>query len=284
MTRRSPAWYDAQYHTRAAIPEHPAILRHWFDSSAQARANLPCQLDLAYGDHASERLDIFHPVAAQRAPVLVYIHGGYWRALDKRDQSFVATPFVQAGVVVVLPNHALAPAVSLRHIVLQLVQALAWVQRHIARYGGDPARISVAGHSAGGHLAAMLLACHWPSVAPDLPPQLLRSALAISGLFDLEPLRHAPFLAGDLQLSAHEAVQLSPARLPAPAQGRLLAVVGGDERSEFQRQTRLIRRAWGAARVPVCEQIPGCHHMNVLNTLVEPGSRLQTLARGMLGL
>ncbi|MGZ5267046.1 MAG: alpha/beta hydrolase, partial [Caldimonas sp.] len=104
--RRTPEWFDAQYNNRARIPEHPEILRQWSERSAEARASLACVLDLAYGHAPSERLDIFVPEAAA-APVLVYLHGGYWRALDKRDQSFVATAFVAAGAMVVLPNYAL---------------------------------------------------------------------------------------------------------------------------------------------------------------------------------
>ena len=288
MATRPPAdWYDAQYDARAGIPEQAAIRQGWQDRSAHTRATVPCQLDLPYGPHATERLDIFGappPAGQPAAPVLVYIHGGYWRALDKRDQSFVAAPFVDAGALVVLPNYALAPAVTVRHIVLQMVQAVAWVHRHIGAFGGDPARLVVAGHSAGGHLAAMMLACRWAEVAPDLPPQVVSSALALSGVFDLEPLRHAPFLAPDLGLTAAEARALSPAHLPAPAAGRLTAVVGGDESAEFHRQTRLIRRAWGAATVPVCESVPGRHHMNVLHTLAEPASRVHRLALQLLGL
>ena len=120
---------------------------------------MSCLLAVPYGPHGTETLDIFGPSPApssapsptrgrRAAPALVYIHGGYWRALDKRDQSFVAEPFVQAGALVVLPNYALAPAVSVRHIVLQTVRAVAWVHRHISRHGGDPGRIVVAGHSA----------------------------------------------------------------------------------------------------------------------------------------
>jgi arylformamidase len=235
-----------------------------------------------YGDAGSEKLDIFGARGVRGAPVLVYIHGGYWRALDKADQSFVATPFVKAGGVVVLPNYALAPVVSVRHIVLQMVQALVWVQRNISAHGGNPKHIVVAGHSAGGHLAAMMLACQWPAVAADLPAQLLRAALSISGVFDVEPLRHAPFLAPDLQLTAAEARALSPALMAAPRRGRLLAVVGADESPEFQRQNRLIRQAWGPRVVPVCEAVPGRNHMDVLNALAEPGSRLHALAMGLL--
>ena len=290
------AWYDAQYDARAGITEQAAIRQSWVDRSRKARATLPCQLDLAYGHHRSERLDIFGGRATRSqavhngqrlrggAPVLVYIHGGYWRALDKSDQSFVATPFVDAGALVVLPNYALAPTVSVRHIVLQMVQALAWVFRNIAEHGGDPHRITVAGHSAGGHLATMMLAVHWPSVGADLPRQLLQAALSVSGLYDLEPLRHAPFLASDLKLTAAEARALSPAFMPAPEQGRLVAVTGADESAEFLRQNSLIRQAWGASAVPVCQTLPARHHMNVLHDLAEPGSRLHSLAKGLLGL
>jgi arylformamidase len=278
----APEWFDAQYNNRARIPEHLAILREWDERSHHARASLACSLDLAYGSEPSERLDVFTP-RAPGAPVLVYLHGGYWRALDKRDQSFVAPPFVAAGAMVVLPNYALCPAVGIEHIVLQLVQALAWVGRHAAEHGGDPARIVVAGHSAGGHLAAMMLACEWRAVAPDLPADLVKSALAVSGVFELEPLRHAPFLAPDLKLDAATARRLSPAAMPAP-RGRLISVVGADESEEFRRQNAAIAAAWGARTVPVCEEVPGRHHMNVLHELAEPSARTHRLALQLLGL
>jgi len=281
--RLSPGWLDAQYNNRARIPEHPEILREWTDRSAEARARLPCALDLVYGSDPSERLDVFTP-RAQGAPVLVYVHGGYWRALDKRDQSFVAAPFVDAGAMVVLPNYALCPAVSIEQIVLQLVQALAWVWRNAAAHGGDPTRIVVAGHSAGGHLATLMLACDWHAVAPDLPGDLVKSALSVSGVFELEPLRHAPFLAPDLNLDAASALRLSPAAMPAPARGRLVAVVGGDESEEFLRQNERIAEAWGPDVVTVCERVPGRHHMNVLHALAEPASRTHRLALQLLGL
>ena len=282
MARHSPAWYDAQYNNRARIPEHPAILQAWADDSARARAALHGVLDVAYGADPSERLDIF-PAARANAPVLVFVHGGYWRALDKRDQSFVAPPFVEAGAMVVLPNYALCPAVSVEHIALQMVRALAWVHRHAAAYGGDPSRIVVAGHSAGGHLAAMLLACDWKSVATDLPADLVKAALSVSGVFDLEPLRHAPFLAPDLKLTAASARRLSPAWMPAP-RGPLVSLVGGDESPEFLRQNQLIAQAWGPQTVTACEAVPGKNHMNVLNELAEPSSRVHRWGLHLLGL
>ncbi|WP_244503910.1 alpha/beta hydrolase [Variovorax sp. CF079] len=218
------------------------------------------------------------------APVLVYIHGGYWRALDKRDQSFVAPPFVDAGAMVVLANYALCPAVSIEHILLQLVQALVWVYRHAAEHGGDPERIVVAGHSAGGHLATMLLACDWRAVAPDLPADLVKSALAISGLYELEPLRHAPFLAPDLCLSAAPAQRLSPAAMPPPSRGSLVTVVGGDESEEFLRQAALISQAWGPRVVIAAERVPQRNHMDVLNELADPHSPTHRRALQLLGL
>jgi arylformamidase len=285
---RSPTWYDRQYNNRANIPEHPAILQDWFDSSVRARTDHPCRRDRRYGDGEAEALDVFlpgtgRPAPPGGAPVLVYIHGGYWRALGKGDQSFVAPPLARAGALVVLPGYALAPRVGIDHIVLQIARAVAWTWRHAREHGGDPGRIVVAGHSAGGHLAAMMLCCRWSELAPDLPPGLVRGALALSGLFDLEPLRHAPFLAPDLRLDEALARKLSPAALPAPA-GPLHALVGGDEKPEFQRQNRLIRRRWGARAVPVCEAIPRRHHMSILRDLADPSARAHRLALSLLGL
>ena len=244
MIRPDPAWLDAQYNARAAIPEHGQIFARWAADSAAARARSAPALDLRYGDGPFETLDVF-PAARPGAPVLVFIHGGYWRALDKRDQSFLAPPLVAAGAMVVLPNYALCPAVSIATIALQLTRALAWTYRNAERHGGNPARMVVAGHSAGGHLAAMMLACRWPEVGADLPSDLVKAALAISGLFDLEPLRHAPFLRADLRLTPADVRRLSPVRFAPPRQGKLAAVVGGAESAEFQRQNALIRSAWG---------------------------------------
>lgn len=282
MARPDPTWLDAQYNNRVRVPAAPQILERWANASALARAQSEGVLDIPYGTGPGETLDVFR-TAAPDAPVFVFIHGGYWRALDKRDHSFVAPALVEAGAMVVVPNYALCPAVSIEHITLQMVQAVAWVWRHAREHGGDPRRIVVAGHSAGGHLAAMLLNCHWPQVAPDLPGDLLRSALSISGLFELEPIRHTSFLAPDLHLTAESARHLSPALLPAPS-GHLAAVVGGDESDEFLRQNRLIREAWGERAVPVCEAVPGTNHFTVLHDLADANTRLHAIALQLLGL
>lgn len=287
-----PEWYERQYNNRANIPQSPQILQGWAEDSALARERTPAHLNLAYGDGPGETLDVFgaddanaRAKAKERArPVLVHIHGGYWRALSKSDQSFIAPPFVDAGALVVVPDYALAPQVSIEHITLQMARSLAWVWRHIGRFGGDRSRIVVSGHSAGGHLAAMMMACRWSELSPDLPRDLVRCGLSLSGLFELESLRHVPFLAPDLRLSEASALRLSPAWMPAPAKRKLIALVGELESEEFHRHNQLIRERWGAAVVPVCEAVPGRNHMTVLRELATRESRTHRLALGLLGL
>lgn len=285
-SRHDTARLEAQYNNRALVPDHAAVMARWAEASALVRREGRSLLDLPYGPGAGETLDIFPPTSAPAggAPVMVFIHGGYWRSLDKSDFSFVAPAFNAEGALVVVPNHALCPAVTVEHIALQMAAMLAWVWRHAAEHGGDPARIALVGHSAGGHLATMLLACRWKEVGADLPAQAVQGALSISGLYDLEPLRHAPFIQADLKLSPASVARLSPAFFPRPKGGKLHAVVGLDESDEFIRQNRLIRDVWGPTAVPVCETIPGRNHFTVLNDLADPASRLHELALRLLGL
>lgn len=279
-----PAWLDAEYNNRARVPEAAGLLARWAEASALARDGSPHKrLDQRYGDGPNESLDIF-PAATAGAPVLFFIHGGYWRALDKSDVSFVAPSFVADGAAVVVPNYALAPTVTIEEIALQMVRALAWTWRHAAEFGGDASRIVVAGHSAGGHLAAMLLSCRWKQVGDDLPPAPIAGALAISGLYDLEPVRLAPFLQADLRLTPQQVARLSPAFFPRPKNGKLFATVGGDESDEFLRHNQLIRDQWGPTAVPVCETVPGRNHFTVLESLVDPDGRLHELGLRLLGL
>jgi len=279
-----PAWLDAQYNNRARVPEAVAILARWAKASAVARDGSPAKrLDLRYGDGPNETLDVF-PAARPGAPILFFVHGGYWRALDKSDHSFVAPSFVADGATVVVPNYALCPSVTIEDIALQMTRALAWTWRHAAEFGADASRIAVAGHSAGGHLAAMLLSCRWKLVGEDLPLTPLSGALAISGLYDLEPVRLTPFLQGDLRLTPSQVARLSPAFFPRPKGGKLFTTVGGDESDEFLRHNQLIRDQWGPTAVPVCETVSGMNHFTVLESLVDPAGRLHELALRLLGL
>ncbi len=284
-----PAWLDSQYNNRALVPDHAIHFSRWQAWSADARRAPGVLTDVAYGHGPGETLDLFLPprrAGAGLAPVMVFIHGGYWRSLDKADHSFVAKPFVEQGAVVVVPNYALCPAVTIPDIAVQMVRALAWTWHHIATHGGDPDRITVAGHSAGGHLAAMLLGALWPQWDADLPASVVRNALSISGLFDLEPLRHTPFLQESLRLTPAQVRKASPAGWPAPSalagRSTLACVAGGDESAEFLRQNTLLQKAWGSSVVPVCETLPGLNHFSVLEALVDPSHRLHRMALDLL--
>ncbi|MEY3782141.1 MAG: hypothetical protein RIS97_319 [Pseudomonadota bacterium] len=285
MTTRDAAALDKLYNNRLLVPECMGILQRWTQDSAAVRQATDCNLNVAYGQIDSQKLDIFPSAttdSSKAAPVLIFIHGGYWRSLDKADQSFLAPAFTQQGSCVVIPNYSLCPAVTVSDIVLQLVNAVAWVYKNIEKFGGDPERITLAGHSAGGHLVAMLLSCLWQKFDTTLPNDVVKNALSISGLFELETPMHSPYLQDSLHLTPAEVKRISPAWMPAPASGKLYSVVGGDESPEFLRHNQLIQDAWGKQAVPVSEQLPSLNHFTVLEALCQPTHRLHQLACELL--
>ncbi len=288
MATKNSAWYDSMYNNRALVPNFADHFSNWIESSKAARANLNCQLDIAYGAGPNETLDIF-PAAKPNAPVVVFIHGGYWRSLDKSDHSFVAPPLHEMGACVVVVNYALCPGtpnepVTIPDIAMQMTHALAWVWQNIAKFGGNPKDVMVAGHSAGGHLAAMLLACDWKAVDKSMPAHWIQKALSISGLYDLTPLRKTTFLQDSLKLTAVHAQMASPALWPRPKKGVLYTVAGGDESPEFLRNNRLIHQTWGPKTVPVCEDLPGLNHFNIVTELTKKGTRLSALMKQLIQL
>jgi len=269
----TPGFVEREYNARAAVPAHGEWFARWAALSQQAREALRPALDLRYGSHANERLDLFVPDSPARG-TLVFLHGGYWRALDKSDHSFVAGPFVRQGLAVAVVNYDLCPSVSVADIVDECRRALAWVVREGPRHGAGRGPVVVAGHSAGGHLAAMLLATH--ATAMGLAEHPVAGVASVSGLHDLVPMTMFSFNA-DLRLTEAEAVRLSPARHAPASPAPILAVVGAEESSEFHRQAQLVWDAWPRNRPPGSAGplvVPGRHHFSVVADYADPDSRL----------
>jgi arylformamidase len=273
---------DREYNPRTQIPQFADFFARWKAQAGQTRASLHARLDLAYGPSASETLDLF-PASAPNSPLLVFIHGGYWRALDKADFSWVAPAYVAAGISVAIPNYGLVPSTPVGEIVRQMRRACAWAFENAGSIGVDKRRIFCAGHSAGGHLTAMMLATDWPRLSPRLPKRLLAGALSISGLFDLVPLTHAPFLSKDLGLDEQAACALSPAALEQHDPAPLLRAVGALESGEFHRQSAIIADHWPGACTGALIDVPGCNHLSVCDALAEPGTVLFDAARDAIG-
>ena len=277
----TPEFVERGYNNRAAVPDHPRWLAHYAESSAKARAALAPTLDLRYGPGPKETLDLFVPAGRARGTFL-FLHGGYWRALDKSDFSFVALPFVAEGCAVAVANYDLCPDVSIATIIEQSRRAVAWLVTEGAAHGVDPGRVVVGGHSAGGHLAAMMLVTDW--VAKGFARNPIAGAVSVSGVHDLAPMVQFVFNA-DLRLDDAEAARVSPVRLVPRSPAPLVLAVGADETSEFVRQTRILWDAWPAnrpagARAPLV--IPARHHFSVVVDYADSTSELTRATLGLL--
>jgi arylformamidase len=279
---------DAQYNLRAAVPGAVAHLAECARRSAELRALKPVRLNVGYGTGPYETLNLFPP-AKRGAPVLVFVHGGYWQRLDKMDFDYVGAPFLDAGAAFVNVNYGLAPGVGVGAMARQVQAALAWTWRNAPAFGGDRRRIHLAGHSAGGHLTALAWSADWPNeVAPGLPPDLVKSAAAISGLYDLEPIALC-YLNDALGLTPGDVAALSPIRRARPGSGAgsgaLSLWVGAGETAEFLRQQRDYAAALAKAGVTVAaEEVRGRHHFDIVHDLADPAAALHGWVRGRMGL
>jgi arylformamidase len=270
------AGLDTQYNARAAVPEHVDLVERWQREGRAALQAHPHQLDIAYGPSVAEKLDVFS--AGSAAPVQVYIHGGYWMSRDKADFRFLANTFLPAGIAFMTINYALIPKVDMDELVRQCRTALAWVYQHAASFGCDPDKIHVSGHSAGGHLVAMLMTTDWAQFA-GLPQDLIKGACAISGLYDLEPIPLC-YLHDTLPLSAGEVERNSPVRLAARSHNPLIVTYGGLESDEFRRQSEAFASTWKEQRID-CQVIP-CPAMNHFTILDHFADRASPLAQAVM--
>jgi arylformamidase len=266
--------YEAEYNNRARVPEHPAIMAGWVSDALAYRETHP-PLVIRYGSAARQVADFFPGNAA--GPVVVFIHGGYWQALDGSSFSHMARGLNAHGISVAVPSYDLCPQVTIADIIDQMRRAM-----------GELAKVShrliVSGHSAGGHLAACMLATDWKAYDPSLPPQLVGAAYAVSGLFDLEPLIPTSINKA-LGLDVASARAASPLFWKPPSVGTLEAVVGELESAEYHRQSRTLVEVWGRAGLTTEYAIvPGANHFTAIAPLADPASfmtlRVKELARG----
>jgi arylformamidase len=265
------AQLDAAYNNTAAVPERDALVADWTRRSERVRREYRGRLDLAYGDSPRERLDLFL-AAAPKAPTLAFIHGGYWQMNDKENFAFLAEGAVPRGINLALVEYTLAPAARLDRIVAELRRAMQWLGEHLGDYGADPARLYASGHSAGGHLTAM-----------TMPLPAVRGGLAISGLYDLEPIR-LNYLNDKLGLDAAEAERNSPLLHFPPTAGELIVAYGTKELPELCRQSIEYAQAW-VERGLAGHLLPidGANHFTILEALADPRGALTQALVGLIG-
>jgi arylformamidase len=260
---------EQQYNNRANVPEHPALLAEWAAKSAAWEAEARAMRTLAYGDSDAETLDLFL-ADAEGAPVHMFIHGGYWQALSKKDCSFVARPLVAAGLHVAVVDYGLCPDVTIDEIGRQCRAALAFLYRGAREFGGDPDNITVSGHSCGGHLVGMAMATDWEAFGAGLPPDLVKGGVSVSGLFDLAPLIDTS-VNDRIGMDGETARRNSPLFME-PACGAPLALYWGDDETKaFRRQSESMAEAWGEkGAATVAEAVPGANHFTVLTGMDDP--------------
>jgi arylformamidase len=263
--------YEAEYNNRARVPEHADIFLRWAREAEDYRAERlkagRAELGLSYGDTPRQSIDLFLADAGDNAPLALFVHGGWWRSLEPSSFSQMARGANARGVTVAVAGYDLCLTVAIADIIEQIRRACGFLWQRLGR------RLVVYGHSAGGHLAAAMVATAWSSIYPKAPSDLVPSAYAISGVFDLSLLVGIS-VNQDLRLDGPEARRVSPAFWPVPP-GRVFdAVVGGLESSEFKRQSRLIADAWRGAAQTRYEEIAGKNHFTVIDAFADPQSAM----------
>ncbi len=265
---------NSQYNLRAGRPDFiTTVIPNWQQRSELARDSIDCQLDINYGNGTKQKLDVF-TCGDPAAPTLVYFHGGYWQSGDKSMYSFLAKPFVESRVNVVVVGYDLCPQVSITAISAQAREALAFLWRNAHQLNINSARIAVMGHSAGGHIAQMMMATHWKKLGSDLPLNLIAVGIPISPLSYLEPVRLTDALNSGIQMSAEEAERESPmVNHPPVTNASQLVIVGGAETDEFHRQAQMYVDAYGnSERLIKLYVVPGVDHFDEINVLADSSS------------
>ena len=267
---------EFHFNPQVAVPDHPRWAEGRRKASLRVRGTVKSWLNVPYGNSPRQVMDIF-PGDKAGTPVLVYIHGGYWRGGSKDDNCQFAEVFVRRGVTVVVLEHDLCPSVTVTEIVRQARSAVAWVYGHISAYGGDPSRLYLSGSSAGGHLVAMALAHDWEK--QGLPRHMIKGAVAISGVYDLDAVLHVS-VNEEIRLDAESARENSPFLHPPLPYTPLVVAVGGSEPRGWKQMSEDFFRLCKERGVE-CEylEIPDAHHFSLSSHLADPDS---PLARAIL--
>jgi arylformamidase len=250
---------DLQYNNGARCPDFATYMARYPQSSARVRAELGGTLDIAYGPGPRDTLDLFRPKAA-KPPVVIFIHGGYWQRLDKSHFSYLARSWVRNGAAFVALGYPICPGVTMTQLVASVRAGIAWVASQADALGLDGRRLLVTGHSAGGHLTAMATT----GPGPDLV-----GAVALSGLYDLEPIR-LTYLNAALGMDAAEARALSPIHLARPRGGRVILAVGSAESEEYHRQQDTLAATWDVE----ARSLAGLHHFSIVDSLADQANPL----------
>lgn len=265
----TPEFVEREYNNRALVPDHQRYFDRWTRDSEFVRATLPGKLDLPYGPDARHRIDLF-PAGPRSRGTLMFIHGGYWRSLDKDMFSWIAAAWNAAGIGVAMPRYRLAPAVRIEEIVDDAIAATNWLFAHGSGHGMNVERVVLSGHSAGGHLTAAILAAPREKLAFD--PARLVGAVPVSGVFDFEPLRLFSFNS-DFRLDADAVARLALADKRPTVAAPVVVAAGAEESSEFRRQSTLLAQAW-KPQVQALMLLPGLDHFSVVDALAERGAPL----------
>jgi len=276
------AQLDELYSHRHRIKGYDDYRLRWIEESEAARKTLDTVLDVAYGAAVAETYDVFQ--GGVGTPIQVFIHGGYWYSQDKNVFESMAPAYVTRGATFVSINYPLTPTVTMTQLVESCCQCIAHIYRHAVDWGGDPERLFVSGHSAGGHLAALLMSTDWPSVDAALPEDIVKGALPISGLYDLEPIRHLT-MNDTLNLTEDEVHKLSPILSIPPMAGPMTLAVGTGEGPEFMRQQSDYAAAWQAGGLD-CEAmvLAGQNHFSIVDDYAKEGGAVFEATCRQMGL
>ena len=248
-----------------------AIAAQWEKRSEEFRRTAGARIDLSFGEDERDLLDLF-PAASENGPVLAFIHGGYWQRGTKEMYSFIAEPFVASGVAVAVLEYNLCPSVRMSEIAPQVRRALIWLWRNADVFGFSADKVFLMGASAGAHLTAMMLSTDWTAESEDLPPDLIKAAIPVSGIYDLEPIRQSS-INDALHMDVAEARRLSPVFMDQPTNTPQLVVVGGTETEEFHRQSDEYCARFGSGERDIERYSePGVDHFDVLNRLTDRDS------------